>query len=326
MNHTHNRINWLLILQGWAMLWVVIGHAPLGEAGAGPAWENVLYALAYSFHMPLFMTVSGWLFYRTRLQDPDRWSYGRIVRDKALRLLLPGLVFSLVAFAVKIAFPGEVERQVSLSLGDILHAYLYPNDNPLRELWFIATLFGFFLLTPLWRLLLRKPWTMAVSALALAVLHYLHPGSGLLCIDKLCEYAIWFFLGLLLSKTNAVAQLCEKQPWWTLVAGAALYAAGLWIDAAVVTLGGIVFSFALALVLDRVLPRIFFSFRNYTYQIFLMGIFAQMAVKILYRHAALPYFPVWILCVAAGIYIPVLVAKVIEKIGWKPLSLCVGLK
>lgn len=23
------KINWLLILQGWAMLWVVIGHAPL---------------------------------------------------------------------------------------------------------------------------------------------------------------------------------------------------------------------------------------------------------------------------------------------------------
>lgn len=61
------KINWLLILQGWAMLLVVVGHAFIGKAGQGPAWENVLFHFAYSFHMPLFMLVSGWLFYHTRL-------------------------------------------------------------------------------------------------------------------------------------------------------------------------------------------------------------------------------------------------------------------
>lgn len=328
MNSQKNRINWLLILQGWAMLWVVIGHAPLGAPGDGPAWENLLYRIAYSFHMPLFMCVSGWLFWRTRLlpEGARRWRYGRLVADKSLRLLLPGLVFSIVAFAVKNAFPGEVGRAAGLGFSDILHAYLYPYDNPLRELWFIATLFGFFLMAPLWRILLEKNWIIILSAITLTLLHFFHPGTGLLCIDKLCEYAVWFFLGLVLSRTEAVERLCEPHPGWALLAGAALYAAGLWTDGFLVTLGGIVFSFALALTLDRFVPRIFFSFRNYTYQIFLMGIFAQVAVKILYRHLALPYFPVWALCVAAGIYIPVVIAIVIRKIGWKPLSLCVGLK
>lgn len=62
------KINWLLILQGWAMLWVVIGHSTVGVPGEGPGWENALYHIAYSFHMPLFMLVSGWLFYLTRLR------------------------------------------------------------------------------------------------------------------------------------------------------------------------------------------------------------------------------------------------------------------
>lgn len=62
------KINWLLILQGWAMLWVVIGHSFLGVFKEGPAWENALCTFAYSFHMPLFMLVSGWLFYLTRLK------------------------------------------------------------------------------------------------------------------------------------------------------------------------------------------------------------------------------------------------------------------
>ena len=65
------KINWLLILQGWAMLWVVIGHAFLGKPGEGPEWENALFHCAYSLHMPLFMLVSGWLFYLTRLKPVD---------------------------------------------------------------------------------------------------------------------------------------------------------------------------------------------------------------------------------------------------------------
>ena len=94
------KINWLLILQGWAMLWVIIGHSSLGVAGEGPEWENVLFHFAYSFHMPLFMMVSGWLFYRTRLgisaQTPSggggifqEWTWAAIIKDKAIRLLLP---------------------------------------------------------------------------------------------------------------------------------------------------------------------------------------------------------------------------------------------
>jgi len=63
----NTKINWLLILQGWAMLWVVIGHAFIGKHNEGPVWETFLGNIAYSFHMPLFMLVSGWLFYITRL-------------------------------------------------------------------------------------------------------------------------------------------------------------------------------------------------------------------------------------------------------------------
>ena len=50
------KINWLLILQGWAMLWVVIGHAPLlPVAEQQPLYVDILYRFAYSFHMPLFI-------------------------------------------------------------------------------------------------------------------------------------------------------------------------------------------------------------------------------------------------------------------------------
>ena len=71
------KINWLLILQGWAMLWVVIGHSYLGVFKEGPEWENTLCKFAYSFHMPLFMLVRGWLFYLTRLRPAKPSGGGR---------------------------------------------------------------------------------------------------------------------------------------------------------------------------------------------------------------------------------------------------------
>ena len=346
------KINWLLILQGWAMLWVVIGHSFLGVFKEGPAWENALCTFAYSFHMPLFMLVSGWLFYLTRLKlnkitppqsrlsdDGERltkrWTYGAIVKDKAVRLLLPGLVFCIVSFALKIAFPGEMSRQVGLNLKDIAYMLLYPYDNPFREFWFIATLFWFFLLTPLWEVALKREWTKWGLLAVLVVVHFWHPSIELLCIGRVFSYALWFYLGLLISKEDIVGKYLAGQKWATLAVGVAVYAGsrlmtyGEWLPGLASflgTIGGITLSFGLALIADKYIPKLFCGFRNYTYQIFLMGILAQMFVKIMYRHVSVPYVAAYLLCLLAGLYVPVLVSKLIERIGWKPLKMCVGLK
>ena len=350
------KINWLLILQGWAMLWVVIGHSFIGKAGEGPEWENALFHFAYSFHMPLFMLVSGWLFFLTRLKmytfkpvrggyksvngkrstvSEDRllkkWTYWAIVKDKALRLLLPGLIFTIISFALKLAFPGEMSRQVSLNLNDMIHTILYPYDNPFREFWFIATLFWFFLLTPLWHMAFNRGWTKWGMLVVLIVLHFWHPNVEQLCIGRVLSFAIWFYLGLLISEEDLVDSFLVKQKWWVLVAGVAVYACSRSLvqgtnSSFTGVVGGITLSFGLALIADKYIPKLFLDFRNYTYQIFLMGILAQMFVKIMYRYITMPYVPAYLLCLLAGLYVPVLVSKIIEKINWKPLSLCVGLK
>lgn len=333
------------------MLWVVIGHSFLGKAGEGPGWENALFHFAYSFHMPLFMLVSGWLFYLTRLKVyapvwggqfsvsgerlAKKWTYWEIVKDKSMRLLLPGLVFTVISFALKLVFPGEMSRQVGLNANDIIHTVLYPYDNPFREFWFIATLFWFFLLTPLWRVALSRDWTKWGMLAVLAVLHFWHPAVELLCIGRVFSFAIWFYLGLLISEEDFVDKYLADAKWLVLIGGIAVYAIsrlmvyGEWnLEAASLlgTLGGITLSFGLALIADKYIPKLFCGFRNYTYQIFLMGILAQMFVKIMYRHISMPYVGAYLLCLLAGLYVPVLVSKLIEKINWKPLSLCVGLK
>ena len=332
MAENSKKINWLLILQGWAMLWVVIGHAYIGQTGERPVFVDRLFDFAYSFHMPLFMLVSGWLFFLTRLKPsiPNgggyKWPYFQIIKDKAIRLLLPGLVFSILSFAIKLALPGEMSRQTGLSLSEVTHAFLYPYDNPMRELWFIITLFWLMALAPLWRLVLKKSWTTWVTLLVLLVLHFRHPSTDFLCIQQVFCYAIWFYLGIIICKTDAVAKLLNKIPLVTLLAGIIIYVVGYFNHGFITTIGGIALSFGIALSADCYLPKLFFSFRNYTYQIFLMGIFAQMAVKITYRYVGMPYIVAYVLCILAGLYVPVVLAKIVERINWKPLSLCYGLK
>ncbi len=326
------KINWLSIVQGWAMLWVVIGHSYLGNFEDGPSWENALMHFAYSFHMPLLMVISGYLFYVTRLNcrrdDGEyRWTYKSVIIDKTIRLLVPYLFFTIIAFIIKLAIPEEVSRSAVLSVGQIARAFIFPNDNPLRELWFIFTLFLMFLLTPVWRYSLNKRVLRFVVLFALIILHYWHPETEFLCIGRVCAYSVYFYIGLLCSQLSLPDKVFKPWKWLLLVGGAGLFVAGRLIDTNMITaLGGIAGSLALAMIFDQFIPRLFFSFRTYTYQIYLMGIFAQLFVKLMYRHFSLPYIPVFIVCIVFGLYIPVLVSKCLERINWPPLLYCVGLK
>ena len=196
----------------------------------------------------------------------------------------------------------------------------------MRELWFIVTLFWLMMLAPLWKVLLKNKWAMWVGVVVIIALHFFHPETDLLCIGRVFSYALWFYLGIVISKEDLVDRFLIKQPWLTLLIGVLVYSTGTYSHSFITTIGGITLSFGLALILDKYIPKTFFTFRNYTYQIFLIGIFAQIFLKIMYRHISMPYVGAYILCILLGIYVPVLVSKVLEWINWKPLLVCVGLK
>ncbi|NBK97190.1 MAG: hypothetical protein EOM50_04120 [Erysipelotrichia bacterium] len=58
------RLIWADSLKGWLMILVIIGHAIQNILGEG-CNSNHIWNLIYSFHMPAFMAVSGWMCYRS---------------------------------------------------------------------------------------------------------------------------------------------------------------------------------------------------------------------------------------------------------------------
>lgn len=328
---SHKKINWILILQGWTMLWVILGHSFLGKPGEGPIWENTIFRIAYSFHMPLFMWISGYLFYLTRIRKRVEdigggMSYAGIIKDKVIRLLLPFVVFTIVALLIKIAFPGEISRQIHNPIETLLTSFLYPYDNPMREMWFIATLFWMFLLLPLWELSLRNNSSIILTTLILLFLHKFHPETELFCIGRVFSYAIYFYLGLVISRLRLIEKITIRNYFNLLIVGGIIYIIGLFYNSFLASIGGIIISISLSIIFDNYYPSIFLSFRDYTYQIFLIGIFAQMLVKIVYRRIDMPYLVGFIVCVICGIYVPVIISKLLKKTNIKFLLYAVGIK
>ena len=90
---------------------------------------------------------------------------------------------------------------------------------------------------------------------------------------------------------------------------------------------GIIFSFSLCLNLARIFPMLFYSFRDYTFQIFLIGIFFQMVIRWWYVRLENEwlYLPLWVLSVVIGVYVPTLIARFLEKKASKGVRLCFGL-
>lgn len=91
----HQRFIWADALKGWLIMLVVLGHAiqnTLGDA----CETNHLWNIIYSFHMPAFMAVSGYVAFR-----PDTKWVGQFVCQTIWRrfrqLVVPFILWSIIS-------------------------------------------------------------------------------------------------------------------------------------------------------------------------------------------------------------------------------------
>lgn len=80
------RLQWLDILKGIAMFFVVPGHTAIY-----PPLEKYIY----SFHMPLFFMISGMTWRKDKYP-----AFQDLLKDKAKRLLLPYVWLNLLVFPI----------------------------------------------------------------------------------------------------------------------------------------------------------------------------------------------------------------------------------
>jgi fucose 4-O-acetylase-like acetyltransferase len=119
-------------LKGFAIVTVVLGHT---FQDATPDFDHYLpFRLIYSFHMPMFMFVSGmtasFSVSRRLNTELDLSSYANEIRSKALRLLLPFATWAIIQYYI--VHPEGYDAATWL-----LHVIQFSNNG----LWFLLELF-----------------------------------------------------------------------------------------------------------------------------------------------------------------------------------------
>lgn len=143
------------------MLLVVIGHVSLTNVAGDPSTPIAtgIEKVIYSFHMPLFIFISGWLFYYTCI------SRGKPYRDmlvsKAKRLAIPFFAFTIIAMVLKMAFPQLMHRVVDAE--EIINTFVFFRSNPLGEMWFVIVLFELMLMYPVYKLISKNSLSAVIG-------------------------------------------------------------------------------------------------------------------------------------------------------------------
>lgn len=133
------------VLKGFGIILVVLGHCI--QVGSGTAFNaesryfsDKLYQFIYSFHMPLFMMVSGYLCWGSMKRAIDGRQRLALLKRRILALPVPIFVWTALEFLIKAV--------INLSNGNVLSwkiifDYLY---SVLNNFWFLWAVFWCFLI------------------------------------------------------------------------------------------------------------------------------------------------------------------------------------
>lgn len=185
------RIVWADALKGILILLVVLGHSiqaamrQLGES----CLNDYLWNLIYSFHMPAFMAVSGYLALRKNLVGGGRINWWEFVWRRFRQLVIPFLLWSIALFFVN----HNVEH--------IYEYILYPQ----KSLWFLWALFFIAIVFDgveriAVKLKIRQELIIVLCWLLLVGLMFVMPDAKLLGIEYVAYYFLYYAMGYCIHK------------------------------------------------------------------------------------------------------------------------------
>src|SRR5574344_1484826 len=320
---SHKKVIWLSLLQGYAILLVIIGHVALNFKFVDtehPA-VNIIFNIIYGFHMPLFIFISGFLFYYTKIFKEI--SYKTMMKDKFKRLCVPMLFFTIITCVLKTLAASFVLHPVHYTWKYFLDVFLFYKETPFAITWFLIALLVLMSLYPLYVFVLKKKYLEVMFLFFTLILSYIGIDTMYFQLNNVAFLLLFFFSGILVAKYKMHRFLVLKKSFIFLsicfISINMLVQVKLLdfiFEPQILAFIGIMFSFSLCMNLSKHFPFLFLSFRNYTYQIFLIGIYFQLLIRYLYiaHPHLLPYWIFYVISILLGLYMPVLISKCVEKL------------
>lgn len=178
------RCRYIDIAKGLCIILVVIGHFNPDYA---PRWWDVLNRIIYTFHMPVFLFASGFIFIYTRKPG---LSYGRMLYGKVKRLMIPYFSTSVIVITIKLLSQGSLNVDNPVTIDSYLRIFYYPEAG--YFLWFIWTLWWMFMAVGVYR---NKTHLWLLTMLTL-MLHFIpFQVTRLFALEATCYNAVYFMTG-----------------------------------------------------------------------------------------------------------------------------------
>ena len=318
----------MTLLSIWGIVLVVLGHSGFEETIVQEKL-HFLHSWIYSFHMPLFFLISGFLYSLTN-SDFLKIPTLKFIKKKTIRLLVPYLVLGVVLFAIKFAFSGLSHANRSFSVTAFFAMFVntgYPSST-MGYLWYVFTLFVVFVtvsLLALCRIDLKDSRVRLLLALGFWCLNYSCQITGWGNLSSVCRYIPFFLLGIVFERNYAgIMQLINSYGEGILLIITMLFSIVLTVVKTDLpqclleparALIGMMMSVLLATSLLKsewvncnVLPL-----GRYTYSIYLLSWFGQYAIKILAVNLLnLHWGFVVPLMFIFGLLIPMAICRIVE--------------
>lgn len=200
------RIVYIDRLKGFGIFLVVLGHLIQNNVINGTS--HTLFNVIYSFHMPFFFFLSGYVAYKTTKIDSIK-SIPFYIKNKAIALLIPMLSWPLIH---KYFFTNSNDYSLD-SIGNLILSEI---ANP--GLWFLKMLFEIFVIYSMFHVIStflnsRKTITIDLllitsSYLLFGFILYVTKDRGI--ITFILNYS-FFMAGVFLSKFNLVLKIIENK-------------------------------------------------------------------------------------------------------------------
>lgn len=204
------------VLRGFAIILVVFGHCIQegnGESFSSGAlyFDDKLYQFIYSFHMPLFMMISGYLSGKS-MQRADTVQKRRVLlKRRMITLLSPIFLWTAIDYA-RILISNYIYGKSQPEA--VLFVYFY---NAFNNLWFLWAVFWCFLAVYVIYYFCRN--SVVVYAAVFIILFFIPDGLGLGAYKYMFPYFVISFYGhqyINEHKENAVSFV---KPWMVAVTG-----------------------------------------------------------------------------------------------------------
>ena len=166
---------------------VVIGHYDPSNA---PSHYSNMLGVIYTFHMPVFLFISGYIYIITRKEEP----FNAFITKKIKRLAIPYLVTSAIVITIKLLTQGSAQVDHPVTAMSYLKMFYLPEAG--YFLWFIWTLSLSFIIVFFFK---TKQARLMLFITSLIISFLPSCGIDIFCLRQTQEMLVYFMTGVVIA-------------------------------------------------------------------------------------------------------------------------------